>query len=278
MTIFRLFTLACFALAIACTPAADSNQPASAPDTTAQDVVSDTSSEAPKINPNPYVAAVEAAHQRAAFLAQEAIQFDIVLTFGGKERVNGTITALTNSTKARIDYKDGKSLIYDGEKVYAADAENAASKRFAAYTWPYFFLFPYKLSDEGTIWNSYDQNMLHKKNYRTQKLTFEAGTGDDPNDWYITYANPENNLIEVAAYIVTAGGTSQEEAEKDPHAVSYGNYQKVNGIPIAHEWKFWGWTEEAGLTNQLGAATLSNVRFVKKNEELFAQPKGYVQL
>ncbi|MFK7796776.1 MAG: DUF6503 family protein [Aureispira sp.] len=274
MTIFRLFTVACFALVIACTPTENTNNQPSIADEVPQKSEPATM----VVNANPYVAAVEQAHQRAAFLAQEAIQFDIVLVFGGKERVNGTITALTNSTKARIDYKDGRSLIYDGEKVYAADAENAGSKRFAAYTWPYFFLFPYKLSDEGTVWNPYEPTTLNEKTYRTQKLTFEAGTGDDPDDWYITYANPENNLLEVAAYIVTAGGASQEDAEKDPHAVSYSNYQEIDGVPIAQEWKFWGWTVEAGLTDQLGEATLSNIRFVKETDDFFAQPEGYVQL
>jgi hypothetical protein len=278
MTIFRLFAVACFALLIACTPAENTNNQPTTTDEIPQKSEPATLVETPSVNANPYVAAVEEAHQRTAFLAQEAIQFDIVLTFGGKERVNGTITALTNSTKARIDYKDGRVLIYDGEKVYAADAENAANKRFAAYTWPYFFLFPYKLSDKGTIWNPYEKNMLNEHTYRAQKLTFEAGTGDDPNDWYITYANPENNLIEAAAYIVTAGGASQAEAERDPHAIVYSNYQEVDGIPIAHQWAFWGWRVELGLTRQLGAATLSNFQFVKEKAARFARPEGYVEL
>ncbi|MGH1335262.1 MAG: DUF6503 family protein [Aureispira sp.] len=278
MTICRFFTAACLALVVACTPAENTDNSTSNTATTPQDPIQETVVKEVPVNANPYVAAVEEAHQRKAFLAKEAIKFDIVLEFGGAERLNGTVTTLTNSTKVRIDYKNGQSLLCDGDKVFAVDAENSASKRFAVYTWSYFFLFPYKLSDEGTKWAAYEQSNLKDKAYLTQKLTFEAGTGDDPDDWYITYANPENNLIEVAAYIVTAGGTAQEEAEKDPHAVSYGNYQDIDGIPIAHEWKFWGWKPDTGLTDQLGAATLSNIQFVTADPELFEMPEGYVQL
>lgn len=278
MTICRFFTAACLALVVACTPAENTKNTTSTPESVPQEPTKTTVVQEAPVNANPYVAAVEKAHHRAAFLAKKAIKFDILLTFGGKERLNGTVTTLTNSTKVRIDYKNGQSLICDGDKVFAVDAENSGSKRFAVYTWSYFFLFPYKLSDAGTQWAAYEQSNLNDKPYLTQKLTFEAGTGDDPNDWYITYANPDNKLIEVAAYIVTAGGTSQEEAEKDPHAVSYGNYQEVAGIPIAHEWKFWGWQPDAGLTDQLGAATLSNIEFVEASAALFEKPEGYVQL
>ncbi len=273
MTIYRLITAAFLSLLLACTPA--ENTATETADTTG----TPPTPEQPQVhkNTNAFVAAVEEAHQWQEFRDQEAVKFDIVLLFGGKERVNGSITALTNSTKARIDYNNGQSLIYDGDKVYAIDAENEGSKRFAAYTWPYFFLFPYKLSDDGTKWTAFEQTTLNDKSYKTQKLSFEAGTGDDPNDWYIAYANPENNLVEVAAYIVTAGKT-QEEAEEDPHAISYHDYKEVNGIPIAHAWKFWGWRTDAGLTNQLGEATITNVRFVPVTEDLFAKPDGYVQL
>lgn len=272
MSIYQLAAAICLALLVACTPPESKENTSPAPPAPKEEVVA-----APKTSSNAFVAMVEEAHQNVAFKAKEAVKFDIVLTFGGKERVNGTITTLTNSTKSRIDYKDGRSLIYDGDKVYAVDKENEGSKRFAAYTWTYFFLFPYKLSDDGTKWAAYAQNSMNGKTYATQKLTFEAGTGDDPDDWYIAYANTENNLLEVAAYIVTAGKT-QEEAEKDPHAISYHDYQMVDGIPVSHAWKFWGWTTTEGLTNQLGEATLSNIKFVDNTAKLFEMPEGYVQL
>jgi len=71
------------------------------------------------------------------------------------------------------------------------------------------------------------------------------------------YADKQTNLTRCAAYIVTAGGSSQEEAEEDPHAIEYLDYKLVDGIPISHEWKFWAWRTDEGLTDQLGFATIN---------------------
>lgn len=227
-------------------------------------------------NENAFVARVEEAHQREAFLAKKAIQFDIVLSFGGTERLNGTITTTTDSRNGMITYKDGSIIYFNDDKVfYSPEMENPKRIRFSAYTWPYFFLFPYKLSDPGTNWSPYESNTLNDKEYFTQKLTFDAGTGDDPNDWYITYIDKQKHLIDVAAYIVTAGGSTQEEAEEDPHAIQYQNYTMVDGIPIAQNWIFWEWRKEGGLTKELGAATLSNIKFIKVGENAFVAPDNF---
>ena len=229
----------------------------------------------------PYVARLEAAHQKEQFLQHEAVQFDLSLSFGGRERFNGTITVRTNSTEACLAFSDGRRLLYKGSEVYApaamATPDKKNSTRFGAYTWAYFFLFPYKLNDPGTQWADVDFPELNGTPYETQKLTFEAGTGDDPEDWYITYAHPEQYLIEAAAYIVTAGKT-QAKAEEDPHAIQYADFNPVEGIPMAHRWTFWGWRAEQGLTDQLGEGTISNIQFITPSDETFAVPEGHVTL
>lgn len=222
---------------------------------------------------------MEAAHAKTAFLTNEIVQFDIVLEFGGKERLNGTMSLATNSSKGKIAYNNGNELYFDQDKVYAdSSTENTASARFAAYTWSYFFLFPYKLSDPGTIWSSETEVSLNGETYNSQKLTFQMGTGDAPDDWYITYSDPETHLIKVAAYIVTAGGSTIEEAEEDPHAISYHDYKNVNGIALAHSWKFWEWREDSGLTRQLGKAELSNFQFTNSEETALSPPGSFITI
>lgn len=230
-------------------------------------------------NENAFVANVEAAHQRATFLSKKAIQFDIILTFGGNERLNGTILTTTDSRQGVITYKNGQKVYYNKDKVYySPEMENPKRIRFGAYTWPYFFLFPYKLSDPGTNWADYEQTSLNEKEYLTQKLTFDAGTGDDPEDWYIVYADKEKHLIDVGAYIVTSGGKTQAEAEEDPHAIQYKDYTMVDGIPIAQNWIFWEWRKEGGLTKELGAAALSNMKFVELDENTFVVPDNFAAI
>ncbi|WP_432671190.1 DUF6503 family protein [Flavobacterium sp. SM2513] len=212
---------------------------------------------------------VEKAHHLEAFAAKEAIQFDFNLVFGGKERMDAKLTLLTNSTKSVIEFKDGTKIIADGSKVYYSPTlANEEAVRFDAYTWSYFFLFPYKLSDPGTIWNPYTSTEKDQANYLTEKLTFSSGTGDAPDDWYVVYADAKTHLLEKAAYIVTVRGDI-EKANENPHAIQYLNYKEVEGIPIATQWAFWGWKEGTGLTEQIGKGSLSTIQFVTVNADTF---------
>lgn len=107
-------------------------------------------------------------------------------------------------------------------------------------------------------------------------MTFSNDVGDAPYDWYIPYSNPESILMEVAAYIVTAGGFTVEEAEEDPHAISYHDYKGVDGIALAHSWKFWEWRKDSGFTRQLGSAQLSNFKFFKAENTDSSAPQGFI--
>jgi hypothetical protein len=267
-----------FSFLISCTPATTekTNPPTTEP--TTKPVTQEVSPKVHK-NENAFVASVEEAHQRAAFLTKKAIQFDIVLSFGGNERLNGTILTTTDSRQGLITYQNGQKVYYNEDKVYySPEMENPKSIRFGAYTWSYFFLFPYKLSDPGTNWAAYESTSLNETEYLSQKLTFDAGTGDDPGDWYIAYANKETHLIDVAAYIVTAGGSTQAEAEVDPHAIQYKDHTMVDGIPIAKNWVFWAWRKDGGLTKELGAAALSNIKFVETDEKTFVAPDNFATI
>lgn len=221
---------------------------------------------------------VEEAHDREGFMQKEAIQFDINLMFGGKERLNGTLTLLTNSTAGKIKYKDGRMLIYDKGEVYYSDGFTADAASFAAYTWSYFFMLPYKITDEGTELIASDLKMLDGVNYDTKKLTFKPETGASPDDWYLLYADKNTHLLRAAAYIVTAKGKSVEEAEKDPHAIEYLTYEMLENIPMATEWKFWGWQPDSGFTKQLGEASLSNFKFLKVEADFFSKTDSLTKI
>lgn len=225
---------------------------------------------------NPFTNAIETAHKKEAFLNNKTIRFDIDLTFGGRQILDATISVSTNSEYSIIEMKNGENIYIHNDKVYCSPGlKDDCSVRFSAYTWSYFFLFPYKLNDEGTKWASYASSEPEKR-FNTSKLTFEANIGDAPEDWYILYSDKNTNIIDHAAYIVTLGKTT-EEAEKDPHAIQYLDYKSINGIPFAHNWMFWEWRTEEGLTNKIGSATLSNIRFIGDLKTDFKIPDGYIE-
>jgi hypothetical protein len=224
---------------------------------------------------NDFTNQLEKSHQKEKFLKNDAIQFNIVATFGKSEWVNAKMTLSTNSGSGKIEFKNGKQIIYNGSSVfYSPDFDNDKGVRFDAYTIPYFFLLPYKLNDQGTVWNDYLNNEKDASSFLSNKLTFTKGTGDAPDDWYVLYANKKTNLLEKAAYIVTASGNI-EKAEKNPHAIQYLDYVKVDGVPIATYWKFWGWKKDEGLTEQIGNAILSEVKFIKTNSDFYSAPANF---
>lgn len=220
---------------------------------------------------------IERRHRKAKFLSRDNIRFELELFFGGKQRLSGTLTLATNSSKGLIELKGGNTIYFIEDKVYYTPGMNEKKVRFDAYTWSYFFLLPYKLTDEGTNWSEAEKVEMNGNWYNTQRLTFAAGTGDAPEDWYQVYSDTNSDLIQVAAYIVTAN-KSVKKAEEDPHAIVYENYEMLNAIPVATQWKFYGWTQSEGLTDTLGKATLSNFEFIENSDSLYVPPSDFLSI
>ena len=163
-----------------------------------------------------------------------------------------------------------KTLIWDGKTSFSSYSSYKSS-RFGLLTWSYFFAAPYKLSDPGTNMEYLGGKKLNELSFETGKLTFGENVGDSPDDWYIVYKEKESSLLAAMAYIVTAS-SSVEEAEEDPHAITYEAYTEVGGIPFATQWNFWTWNEQGELNKLLGSATISNIKFIKNSLDEFKIP------
>lgn len=220
---------------------------------------------------------IEIAHQKDAFLKYEAISFDAAITFGGAEVFNANITITTSSDLAKITYNNGDEIYVNQQDVFVSPSlKDNPGVRFHAYTWSYFFLFPYKLNDKGTQWDYNFNTNETSTPFNTAKLSFEANIGDAPEDWYITYSDVNTNVLNHVAYIVTAGKT-KEAAEADPHAIKYGQYQTINGIPFSTEWSFYEWNLKDGLTNKIGSGKISNIKFIDNFRSTNSIPKEYIK-
>lgn len=230
--------------------------------------------------PIPLVSSIRRAHRVSDFHQREAIAFDLELRFGGQKRLEARITSRTNSTAMRLDREQVNiTVVYDGEGVYKYPAGGVEypGARFDLFTWQYFALAPFKFEDPGTQWEPMgDARLGGEKNYRTARLTFAPSTGDAPGDWYIAYQDKESEQLHALAYIVTYGGTSVSDAEREPHAIVYETYKLVDGIPIATEWTFWMWSAEEGLGEQLGRASLRNIAFMEPPPGFFEPEQGAV--
>ena len=216
------------------------------------------------------VAEIEKTHKKEVFEQNEVVQFDLQLNFGGKERFNGRVYVMISGAKIKME-DDSTLMFWNGEKAMVLPStENNEKARFDLLTWSYFFTAPYKLSDPGTNHQFLGSSFLGGAEYDANKLTFDQGTGDTPEDWYIVYKDKNSGLLAAMAYIVTSGGATLEEAEKDPHVITYEAYTDIGGIPFATQWNFWTWNESGEMHKLLGNATIGNIEFTKKAGDLFS--------
>jgi len=206
-----------------------------------------------------YVTAIEAAHGKARLLENEVICFNLDMTFGSSKSLMKIMTT-PNSSAVRVDKKNGIStIVLNGEIYTNADSTQWESERSSLFTYQYFFMLPYKLSENGTKWEVLPDMKIQEELLDRAKLTFVDGTGDAPDDWYIIHSDSESHMINTVGYIVTGGGTSVEEAEQHAHAVSYKDYKEFDKVPIATTWDFHRYNKDVGLGTQIGQGIIRNV-------------------
>lgn len=241
-------------------PAGDETEPAASADAPADPAAA-------------YTRAIEEAHGLDAWSSKDAVSARIQLTFGGNQALDGRMTFTPDMARARLDQGDA-SVLWDGETAWVtpADAEFPRA-RFHVLTWPYFLAAPMKLRDPGTRLELLGAQAVEAELHDAARLTFDEGVGDTPDDWYVLYRHPRTNRLEAMAYVVTYG-TRLEDANQEPHAIVYDDFQEIEGVTIPTTWTFRLWSEEkTGIYGDpIGEAQLSDVRFVTPEEGTFQVP------
>ncbi len=214
-----------------------------------------------------YITDLEFAHEKDNVFKNDMICFNLDMTFGKSKSLMKVFTT-PNSSAIRVDKQNGISTIMIDGNIYTNAVKSEwENEKFGLYTYHYFFMAPYKFSDPGTVWEKKSPMKIQGESTNRAKLTFEDGTGDSPNDWYMVHSNPESNLVEHIGYIVTGGGTSIEEAEKHAHAISYLDYKQVGGVPMSARWIFSDYNQDTGLGEQVGEGILRNIDFMDINNQ-----------
>lgn len=232
-------------------------------------------------SPSERIQAIENAHAVDKYETQPTIQADMVIDFGPMH-LEGTAWFTPSLNRIRLELQGGQVIVFDGKTAWLspADAEvPGPPARFHVVTWPYFVAVPYKLDDPGTNHESTGPHVVRNEDevLHGTRVTFDAGVGDTPDDWYIAFADPDNGRLTALAYIVTYG-TALEEASKTPSIVLYDDFVEIDGVPFATTWTFHYWNPESGIDGPpKGSAKLSNVSFIDRPENAFVKPDGAVE-
>ena len=227
------------------------------------------------------IQAIEEAHAAGTYESQAVVKADLVVDFGPMY-LEGKMWFTPSTSKVRMELDGGQTIVYDGQTAWLSPKDAklpGPPPRFHVLTWPYFLAAPYKLDDPGTHHAPTGPHIVRDANERLPgtKITFDAGVGDTPEDWYIAFADPENNRLTALAYIVTYG-TALEEASKTPSIILYDDFVTVDGVPFATKWTFHFWNPESGIDGKpKGSAKISNIAFVDEPAGAFVKPAGAIE-
>lgn len=219
-----------------------------------------------------FALAIEEAHGRDAWYSLDAVAADLVVIFGGAKRLEGRMTLTPEVGKTRLELADGAVVVWDGERAWVSPPtlEMPPGARFHVLTWPYFLAAPMKLRDPGAHLEPKGERPWGGETYDTALMTFDAGIGDSPEDWYLLYRDRDDHRLAAMAYIVTFGGN---EGEAEPHAIVYEGFQTVGGSQVATHWTFYNWSEEQGIHGDpIGEVQLSNLETVTPEGGAFTRP------
>lgn len=181
-----------------------------------------------------------------------------------------------NSRARHFQYGDSTSQFgWDGEKAWTMAKDSTVfnyNTRFWALT-PYFFVAqPFVLDGKGTNLELLSQIVYQGRPHHVIKVTFDAGTGDAPDDYYVLYFSTENHELKVIRYIVSYPGYFEKGKHLPEKLMELQGRQIVDGIQFPTAFKTHWLTEEEKAGEHITDITLNEVAFLPKLEDAFFDP------
>lgn len=167
---------------------------------------------------------------------------------------------------------------WDGENIWTIAPDSATFKynlRFWAMT-PYFFMGqPFALDGDGTNLELLDQKTYKDVLYDVVKVTFEEGTGDAPDDYYILYFDAKNHRLAVIRYIVSYPAYFAKGKHTPEKFMELTGEQTVEGIVLPKGYRTYMLTEDEEPGEYVTKVTLSDLEFLPETKaSYFSIPKG----
>lgn len=165
---------------------------------------------------------------------------------------------------------------FDGETAWIVPGPDAfpAPARFWATT-PYYFVgVPWVLADPGTKFDRMEDAELDGTSYRLVKVSYEQGTGDSPDDYYIAYIHPETKHVDAIRYVVSYPALVPEGEHTPEKLMRYLDQRDVDGLRVAHRYETYAYDVDSGERGEkVTEVDVKDVRFAKHwPADLFAAP------
>ena len=167
---------------------------------------------------------------------------------------------------------------WDGSKAWLKAKDSTVFKyntRFWSLT-PYFFMAqPFVLEGNGTNLELLEDVDYKNNLYHVVKVTFDAGTGDAPDDYYVLYFSIRSRKLEVIRYVVSYPGYFEKGKHTPEKFMDLSGEQTVDGITFPKNYKTYWLTDENVPGEHITDITLSEIEFLPDLESSYYDvPQG----
>lgn len=161
---------------------------------------------------------------------------DHFLPAGAQKPSISQVTVEQGRRRAYLDFPELNARIaWDGKQAWSVNWQAPYPPRFLALLNYYFLNLPWLTMDPGVILGEPGKAKLWDAptEYLTVKMTFEAGVGDTPDDYFVLYIDPKSHRLKACEYIVTyASLLPSGVAATPPHILVYEEFTTVNGLVV----------------------------------------------
>jgi hypothetical protein len=150
---------------------------------------------------------------------------------------------------------------WDGEVSWIVPGPDAfpGSVRFWATT-PYYFVgMPFVLADPATRFEVLPDADREGTPHHLVKVTYEDGTGDSPDDYYVVYLHPETRRMSALRYVVAYPAWFEDGEHSPEKLMTLQGLRDSDGLLFASTLHTFGWDETAGIGEQVTAIEVGPV-------------------
>lgn len=167
---------------------------------------------------------------------------------------------------------------WTGEQAWVKAKDSTAfayDTKFWALTPLWFVGHPFVLSGEGVNLALLEPTTYKEKDYNVVKVTFDAETGDAPDDYYILYVNKESNKLAVMRYIVSYPQYFKDGGHAPEKFTEFVGEQVVDGITMPGGFKTYWTVKDNQPGDYITKIDFTDVSFEKElSKDFFDAPEG----
>lgn len=144
-------------------------------------------------------------------------------------------------------------------------ASFAPPPNFWSLTPFYFIGMPFVFNDDNANFELLSETKAFEGiNYTQVKVTYNPGSGDTPDDYYVLLIDPDTKLTVGAYYIVTSPIIAKD-GPTPPKFISLDNLTEIGGVKLAAGHRTFKMTDGV-IGEQMRFVKISGVKFVPKQD------------